>query len=110
MNKLEHTPGPWRAYCRHMSYKGGIWPEDDFLQWQVDGPVEPSGRGDFNQADALLVAAAPDLLEALREVVAFWDSITDEDCVNDKHVKARAAIAKATTAPEVAWSPYDNDD
>ncbi len=31
----------------------------------------------------------------LFDVVTFWDSITTEDCVNDIHVKARAALAKA---------------
>jgi hypothetical protein len=47
-------------------------------------------------ANKNLIAASPELLEALQAVVAFWDSITMEDCVNDIHVKARAAIAKAT--------------
>lgn len=46
--------------------------------------------------DMLLIAAAPDLLEALQKVVAFWDAITMEDSVNTIHVEARVAIAKAT--------------
>lgn len=37
-----------------------------------------------------------ELLEALKEVVKFWDSITELDCVNNIHVQARDAIAKAT--------------
>jgi len=37
-----------------------------------------------------------DMLEALKEVVKFWDSITELDCVNNIHVQARDAIAKAT--------------
>lgn len=60
----KHTPGPWVASCRHINYDGGEWSEDEFLQWEVDGPRTPSGRGQFFQADALLIAAAPDLLEA----------------------------------------------
>lgn len=51
---------------------------------------------DVVHPDMRLIAAAPDLLEALQGVVAFWDSITTQDCLNDLHVKAREAIAKAT--------------
>lgn len=39
--------------------------------------------------------AAPDLLKALEEIVEFWDSIVPTDCINEMHVKARAAISKA---------------
>ena len=35
-----------------------------------------------------------ELAEALREVVAFWDAITMEDCVNDLHVKCRSLLAR----------------
>jgi len=35
-----------------------------------------------------------ELREVLEDVVAFWDSITMEDCVNDIHVKARAALER----------------
>lgn len=52
------TPGPWRATCRDMSYVDGQqWPEDEFLQWEVEGPRPVWGRGDYVQADARLIAA-----------------------------------------------------
>lgn len=38
-----------------------------------------------------LIAAAPDLLEALEEMVEYCNLFPDSDC----HVKARAAISKA---------------
>jgi hypothetical protein len=37
-----------------------------------------------------------DLLEALKDIVEFWDSIVPTDAVNQMHINARAAIAKAT--------------
>ena len=91
----KHTPGPWKATCRDMTYKGGDWSEDEFLQWEVEGPRAPFGRGDFFQADARLIAAAPDLLEALRAAVADWD----EEVSRGRWLEqARAAIKKAEEA------------
>lgn len=69
MSTEKHTPGPWQAKCRDVGYVDGQdWPEDEFLQWEVGGPRVPSGRGEFFQADALLIAAAPELLQCLRAV------------------------------------------
>lgn len=85
----KHTPGPWVATCRHMSYKGGDWPEDEFLQWEVEGPRVPWGRGEFYQADARLIAAAPELLDALKVML---ENGADYTATRDQ---ARAAIAKA---------------
>ena len=59
------TPGPWEARCRHVDYAGGVWPENEFLQWEVAGPRVPDGRGEFYQADARLIAAAPEMADAL---------------------------------------------
>lgn len=65
-----HTPGPWKAVCRNTTYvEGEHWPEDEFLQWEVDGPRAPMGRGDFFQADARLIAAAPTMRAALRRMI-----------------------------------------
>ncbi len=90
---LTHTPGPWRAMCRDIAYVDGQeWPEEKFLQWEVDGPSVPSGRGEFYQADALLIAAAPELLAALQTIM-----LSVAGCERDpKWEAARAAIAKAT--------------
>lgn len=85
----KHTPGPWKAYCRSVSYKGGEWPKDDFLQWEVEGPEVPSGHGEFFQADAYLVAAAPDLLAALQ-----WLVYGEGEEVNCLEVIARATGAQ----------------
>lgn len=94
----KHTPGPWTAKCRHVSYSGGDWPEDEFLQWEVEGPRVPWGRGDFHQKDAQLMAAAPELLEALKGLLEVADFISENvpgaGWRMAQH-KARAAINKA---------------
>ena len=92
MNK--HTPGPWG------------WHWNKLPSGEADGRVHtinPSFVGTVNciavspryqtqkqwEADASLLAAAPDLLEALKAVVAVADRKTVE------FDRARAAIAKA---------------
>jgi hypothetical protein len=52
--------------------------------------IEPTEDPDVASATAKLIAAAPDLLEALRGVLRVTDRATDE------FDAARAAIAKAT--------------
>jgi hypothetical protein len=56
-------------------------------------------HGDQNSTAALF-AAAPELLAALREVVAVYDKNITGYFVGQAFDKARAAIAKATAAPE----------
>jgi len=75
-----HTPGPWSVdYQREQVYGSN----GSTVVYELN----------FSKADAQLIAAAPDLLEALKDLKrqyaehpdAFWD-----------WSKARAAIAKAT--------------
>lgn len=73
---LTHTPGPWA----HTDY-GSIKDANN----ATVAEVLPGGR----TADARLIAAAPDLLAALEEVV----SLSDRD--HAAWDRARAAIAKA---------------
>jgi hypothetical protein len=78
---VSHTPGPWNAYnvCNNA--------------WTVNGPKPPSyGCEDFTEDDARLMAAAPELLEALKGVL---DHPMRVICVN----RALVAIAKATKPP-----------
>jgi L-alanine-DL-glutamate epimerase-like enolase superfamily enzyme len=99
----QHTPGPWI----------GAGPSfgDQFPRYTTEITTEDERYGDGhiqicelpfhhhdeeNEANARLIAAAPDLLEALKDIVEFWDSIVPTDAVNQMHINARAAIAKAT--------------
>lgn len=90
-----HTPGPWTistsspvdyALSIHgapLKQSGGFPVVADILERTTDGTHE---------ANARLIAAAPDLLEALRAVVSVADRATREFDL------ARSAIAKATGA------------
>jgi len=85
---MKHTPGPWVA-----THANG----NDFIVKAGDIEVvagcgcygSPYMRGNPD-ADARLIAAAPDLLAALHGVLRVADRATDE------FDAARAAIAKAT--------------
>lgn len=90
---MTHTPGPWTVTHRCFGAK----PTDDEivgLGWELEGPPEPMLRGQFSKAaDAYLVAAAPDLLEALQQLI---DEIEEGHCVGKAAIKkAIAALAKA---------------
>lgn len=95
MSEPKHTQGPW---CIH-------------TETQPHGcPIVGNGRGlmlamlshsinypdqrDEANANARLIAAAPELLEALKAVLA---NSLDSKGLADAHKQARAAIAKATT-------------
>jgi len=65
--KTNHTPGPWKlGYMGRGKYSGstGVYPDSG-------GPafaVLPPGRKEIQEANARLVAAAPDLLAALKAI------------------------------------------
>jgi hypothetical protein len=99
MNEAKRTPGPWFWDC------DGLWQRGDGKPYPKGAAVltasyeygsDPSV--DCSDADADLIAAAPDLLEAL---VALVDSLAaaDEEGLIEHAPQmeaARAAIAAAT--------------
>jgi hypothetical protein len=63
--QVQHTPGPWAYQATAGNHDFAIYPE-------------ATGRDlalvrDFNEANARLIAAAPDLLAALRALLAVYD-------------------------------------
>lgn len=80
-----HTPGPWHFRPLFGRDTFAIFFPDGSMKRRVDDKA-----GGFNEPDAHLIAAAPDLLEALLAVVSVADRKTAEFDM------ARAAIAKAT--------------
>jgi hypothetical protein len=103
MADAKHTPGPWTAH------QVGVHPSP-----YVCGPSVPTEYGEDQfvvaymvgmntEANSRLVAAAPELLEALTDCVALLEVIK-EDWVDYDHVfstgvhDAKAAIAKAITS------------
>jgi hypothetical protein len=84
MNK--HTPGPWsvseiNAANNVDEFHIFIEPNVAIIERKIEG------QNECDMPDALLIAAAPELLEALQLVLHSKDAIALE--------KARAAIAKA---------------
>jgi hypothetical protein len=87
------TPGPWNIFK-------GIWE----LEIEADGIAicDLCQRGDEEQelANARLIAAAPDLLEALEFMLSVFNEtypdVADDEEDREAWAKARAAIKKAT--------------
>lgn len=85
----QHTPGPW--HCHEVV---GVYAEDGKLVASIHTPI--SNRS----YDAELIAASPDLLNALQEMLSYTadlDPMQGFDDHDHPAVKqAIAAIAKAT--------------
>ncbi|QEL18751.1 hypothetical protein PX52LOC_05788 [Limnoglobus roseus] len=89
MTKATHTPGPWRvdSGMGSLSYvraKSGELVASCTWMHSDGKPIEA-------QANARLIAAAPDLLDALE---AMWDSA----CTNASSTPSKAAFIKAHAA------------
>ena len=84
MNNDKFTPGPWYAekFC--------IWAGDCFVAGTATGQGDPE-----QQANARLIAAAPDLLAALYSIATEPSAIYSGANAHIGNI-ARAAIAKAT--------------
>jgi len=86
--KNQHTPGPWAAspYMNITSRNGTVAKTE-----QMPGNDEAERK-----ANAHLIAAAPDLLSALREMMSVFQDHEQYDEESAEVVSiARAAIAKA---------------
>jgi len=99
MNKPTHTPGPWSLFevggdngtvaklCPVSAERQSI-----LTITEEDGSVFAAV---FSDADARLIAAAPDLLAAIKECITAVDVTMYGMAIHN----ARAAIAKATGEP-----------
>ena len=83
----KHTPGPWNA--RHTPFRGQGIQDVWCIDWSPD--QEEVAEIVHGAANARLIAAAPDLLEALQDMVSDHASLSAATLAF-----ARAAIAKAT--------------
>ena len=105
----KHTPGPWRVEDRHPQRAcleiSSKYPGDVALVYHYR--AGPDGEDPQADADARLIAAAPELLRALEAIVARvtgeFDSTALEEfgplstwAADDIIALARAAIAKTT--------------
>src|SRR5271165_5079056 len=87
----EHTPGPWR-WWRVLAVEGvagGIVIADC-------GPSRSGYCDSETEANARLIAAAPDMLEALKEFVAYSEChCAEPECPPCAYCMAEQAIEKA---------------
>jgi hypothetical protein len=95
----QHTPGPWQAGLL-ATYTGVGW----FILHQPGKHVlrldrKPDGKlcgGEFTEADARLIAAAPELLAELRIVYERSYNPFEPGNQSEQYKRVGALIAKAT--------------
>jgi len=85
----KHTPGPWEL---HLGYNGAFRIEKDGVVITDRGPY--LDRHLEMHANARLIAAAPDLLEALKEAREVMGQEPSARVINAA-IKIREAIKKA---------------
>ena len=94
MKQFKGTPGPWVIDANNV---GSLWNVDDLkgesiaLSHQVANDKDWSKRN----ANTALIAAAPELLEALQGFVDLFPDVIDGDAIMPALDAAEAAIAKA---------------
>ena len=100
MKDFKGTPGPWR-FDEQTTLSGGpvfYIAQDDNAKYTPNySDVSQTCSGELKhiqKANAQLIAAAPDLLEALQELVFLYEH--DEGCRElTEYKRAKAAISKA---------------
>jgi len=93
-----HTPGPWMGWFRHAKTTA-----EEPSHGLVTGPPWISTKGVSgytNPADVKLIAAAPEMLEALKGLVSYehCHCSPDPDVACEHFVAAEKAIIHAETA------------
>jgi len=111
----KHTKGPWKTSCHRETWSPNRWTirEHEFHRYPYEGQLErewgvypPLGEVGpvalvAGEANARLIAAAPELLEAARLILAFGEQVRfgEEIQVSAELIgairAAHAAIAKA---------------
>lgn len=103
---MKHTPGPWLVV---LSRKNGAAlrieaPDSRSIAGGVGSVIRQNGIGmpacAVGRANARLIAAAPDLLVELRNMIeVYWGEGDGHGSPPTCIINARAAIAKATGQP-----------
>lgn len=90
-NKAQHTPGPWKATAFSVVEANPRIPGETQTICEMASPWNTENY----RANARLIAAAPELLEALQELEKVESSPHSETKRFLAREQARAAIAKA---------------
>ena len=94
MTETKHTPGPWKTRKGFFSDAVEIYKPKHLMKPFI--PTEIAiirSEGPEGEANARLISAAPELLEALQAFVKYADDVNDDSPELDR---ARSAVAKAT--------------
>ena len=99
-NEPKWTPGTWEARC--FLVLGGTRMTDRICHVGTSTSLPPS-RSRESEANARLIAAAPDMYEALRKSAEGWENAIEMGIIAPQHItsatvlrdEARAALAKA---------------
>ena len=110
-----HSPGPWELTELACGNDGEVEPsfriEAESTLFLTVSPCADGFQFGQNEANARLIAASPDLLEACQAFAA-WDE--DPHPIEADSAKLRnlvaVAIAKATGQPVAASETYPDDD
>ncbi len=90
MSTTKHTPGPWIAEHTSVRTEGeGSFRRIAYME----------GNNPADEANARLIACAPDLLKALSDLCEAY-RITPSGAEHHAYKQARAALAKATGGAE----------
>lgn len=90
----KHTPGPWREeFVSDKTWHKGVYDVNGNEVALVK--VKSALTAQRRDADARLIAAAPDLLDALKTCLLIVEHLASESAPSTI-AEARAAIAKAT--------------
>ena len=95
MIETHHTPGPWRVQATGHSFVVEAHTHTEAIS--VDANGNPCRWSEYNEANARLIAAAPELLEALQRLSAQCERLRlPGQAETDAEKTARAVIAKTT--------------
>lgn len=99
---MRHTPGPWKVVsdpnCDAIGDRHAFGVQQEPNKWivaDVNGDLEDAAQ---IKANAYLIAAAPELLDALKEMRARLQRVDDLDVALGENVGAFEAIARADAA------------
>lgn len=107
MSDTKFTPGPWCACQKRTIHGDGITIDADYsisamqnkIPWYglatVITSTEGGDRDEEGEANAHLIAAAPDMYEALESFVDFFSCVKDTKSVPEIWESAKNALAKA---------------
>lgn len=81
MSKLQHTPGPWKGDLNVDEDQFNVYPDTGKMEFPIC--IMPDFiKPDLNAANARLIAAAPELLEAAEKALQALEGV---DALMHKH-------------------------